>query len=181
MSTCDTAQHALTRQCVSSRMTARNPEHPQFAAEVARALRTTKAAKSEAQGAAHDHASACVTRAMAKRDRHDAMTDPGALHVVGGSKSNAKISKFFLLYAELRKSPTGRFGPEVPGNSAERRHVGGFAMSRRPRASQPRPTIPPRSRRPARTRRPAARPAKSLLSVKTLAPRKRLKPGKSAI
>ena len=53
-------------------------------------------------------------------------------------------------------------------NAAERRHVGEFAMSRRPRASQPRPTIPPRSRRPARTRRPAARPAKSLLSVKTL-------------
>ena len=103
-----------------------------------------------------NHASACVTRAMAKRDRHHDMTDPRALHVVGGSKSNAKISNFFLLYAELRHSPTGRFGAEVRGNSAERRHVGRFAMSRRPRASQPRPTIPPRSRRPARTRRPAA-------------------------
>ena len=105
---------------------------------------------------------------MAKRDRHDVMTDPRALRLVGGSKSNSKISKKNLLYAELRNSPTGEFGAEVRGNSAERRHVGGFAMSRRPRASQPRPTIPPRSRRPARTRRPAARPAKSLLSVKTL-------------
>ena len=28
VSTCDTAQHALTRQCLSSRMTASNPEHP---------------------------------------------------------------------------------------------------------------------------------------------------------
>ena len=46
---------------------------------------------------------------MAKRDRHDVMTDPRALHLVGGSKSNSKISNFFLLYAELRNSPTGEF------------------------------------------------------------------------
>ena len=65
---------------------------------------------------------------MAKRDRHDVMTDPRALHLVGGSKSNSKISKFFLLYAELRNSPTGEFGAEVRGNSAERRHVGEFAI-----------------------------------------------------
>eukprot|EP00966_Prymnesium_polylepis_P256066 5915348-Prymnesium_polylepis.1 len=52
---------------------------------------------------------------MAKRDRHDAMTDPRALHVVGGSKSNAKISKFLLFYAELRNLPTVEFGPGTPG------------------------------------------------------------------
>ena len=65
---------------------------------------------------------------MAKRDRHDVMTDPRALHLVGGSKSNSKISNFFLLYAELRNSPTGEFGPGTPGNSAERRHVGNFNL-----------------------------------------------------
>ena len=38
--------------------------------------------------------------AIAKRDQHSAMTDPRPVHVVGDSKSNSKISKFFLLYAE---------------------------------------------------------------------------------
>ena len=103
-----------------------------------------------------NHASACVTRAIwrsASRDRHHDMTDPRALHVVGGSKSNAKISKKIcstrLRNFELANGATSAPRPGEARNAAERRHVGQFAMSRRPRASQPRPTIPPRSRRRA--------------------------------
>ena len=35
------------------------------------------------------------------------MTDPRPVHVVGDSKSNSKISNFFLLYAELRLANGG--------------------------------------------------------------------------
>ena len=35
------------------------------------------------------------------------MTDPRPVHVVGDSKSNSKISKIFLLYAELRLANGG--------------------------------------------------------------------------
>ena len=76
--------------------------------------RTTKAAKSEAQGAAHDHASACAPTAIAKRDQHSAMTEPRPVHVVGDSKSNSKISKKKLLYAELRLANGGTSSRGVP-------------------------------------------------------------------
>ena len=65
---------------------------------------------------------------MAKRDRHHDMTDPRALHVVGGSKSNAKISNFFLLYAAAQLANGGTSARGSARNAAERRHVGLLRM-----------------------------------------------------
>ena len=121
---------------------------------------------------------------MAKRDRHDVMTDPRALHLVGGSKSNSKISNFFC--------STRSCATRQQGNSARRcaetlPSVGMWGNLRcldvHEQVSHARQF--PRGPDVQLGRGdPLPRPATSLLSgenVKTLAPRSRLKPEKIAI
>ena len=114
------------------------------------------------------------------------MTNPRPVHVVGDSKSNSKISNFFLLYAaaQLANGATSLVGPGKPGTLPS---VGMWdnlqCLDVHEQVSRAR-QFPRGPDVQLRRGDPLPRPATSLLSgenVKTLAPRSRLKPEKIAI